>query len=162
MKKAQIVLNFSHNTIALKGHQIKLSMTSNGPNCLPITEPKLLINNIIETGNQDQINLRVTVLKRNSEIAYTLHWSFARLSVDKLLKQEVNGQITKSCKMKSKISLKNAKPVKSATNHLNVQLYLYLWQESVFIHRPQNILWAKHLPLDWSMYPPIYCNIYSR
>ena len=162
MKKAQIVLNFSHNTIALKGHQIKLSMTSNGPNCLPITEPKLLINNIIETGNQDQINLRVTVLKRNSEIAYTLHWSFAHLSVDKLLKQEVNGQITKSCKMKSKTSLKNAKPVKSATNHLNVQLYLYLWQESVFIHRPQNILWAKHLPLDWSMYPPIYCNIYSR
>ena len=73
MKKAQIVLNFSHNAIALKGHQIKFSMTSNGPNCLPITKPKLLINNVTETGNQDQINLRVTVLKWNSEIAYTLH-----------------------------------------------------------------------------------------
>ena len=86
MKKAQIVLNFNNDTITFQRYQIKLNITSNDLYYFPITEPKSLINSITKTGNQDQLTLRVTVAKSNTEIAHKLHRSFAHPSTDKLLK----------------------------------------------------------------------------
>ena len=92
IEKAQIVINFNNDTIIFQGQQIKLNITSNGLYYLPITEPKSLINNITKTFNKDQITLRVTVAKSNTEIVHKLHQSFTYLSAVKLLKLLKNAQ----------------------------------------------------------------------
>ena len=76
--------------------------------------------------------------------------------------QGVNGQITKSCKMKSKISLKNTKSVKSTKNHPHIQLYPYLWQ--AISKKP--LPWTSKYIMDntfstWLIYAPAYLLLHS-
>ena len=72
---------------------------------LPITEPKSLINIITKTGKKDQITLRVTVAKSDTEFACKLHRFLAYPSADKLLKlvKNAGGQWEKNKELQDEI-----------------------------------------------------------
>ena len=86
MKKGEIKLKFSNDTIIFLGNKIPLNTTSSGLYHLPLTPAKQLLERVNSNNEHDLIVLCTTENKSNKEIALKLHRSSAHPSAKKLLK----------------------------------------------------------------------------
>ena len=86
IKKGEIELKFSTDTIIFLGDEIPLNITSSGLYHLPLTPSKQLLEKVNKNLEHHPIILRATENKSNKEIAVKLHRSFAHPSAEKLLK----------------------------------------------------------------------------
>ena len=86
MKKGEMELKFSNDTINILGNEIPLNTTSSGLYHLPLTSEKQLLEKVNNNNEHDLTVLCITENKSNKEIALKLHHSFAHPSAEKLLK----------------------------------------------------------------------------
>ena len=136
---------------------------------LPITEPKSLINIITKTGKKDQITLRVTVAKSDTEFACKLHRFLAYPSADKLLKlvKNAGGQWEKNKELQDEIIniTEKCQVCKIYKKPPPTSSYFLTYGKPFprnHCHWPQNMSWWKHSPLDWSMHLAICCYIHPK